>query len=87
MKRHQWWSAYVGAIPIDSAGEELGRGSGRVEEVVKKLGERGIEAQWPKMAGLDDSGGLLGLVVRRKRKEGRRREGARGGGDKVVREG
>ena len=51
------------------------------------LGARGIEVQWPEMAGLDDGGGLLGLVVRRKRKEGRRREGARGGGDKVVREG
>ena len=87
MKRQQWWPACARAIPIDSTGEELGRGSGRVEEVVKKLGARRIEAQWPEMAVLDDGGGLLGLVVRRKRKEGRRREGAMGGGDKVVREG
>ena len=67
LKRQQSWPTCAGAIPIDSAGEELGRGSGRVEEVVKKLGARGIEAQRPEMAGLDDGGGLLGLVARRKK--------------------
>ena len=77
----------AGAIPIDSTGEELDRGSGRVQEAVRKLGARGIEAQRPEMAGLDGGGGLLSLVMRRKRKEGRRREDARGGEDKVMREG
>jgi len=35
--------------------------------MVRGLGARGIEAQRPEMAGLDDSGGLLGLVTRRKK--------------------
>jgi hypothetical protein len=34
---------------------------------VRGLGARGIEAQRPEMAGLDDGGGLLGLVARTKK--------------------
>ena len=34
---------------------------------MRKLGARGIEAQRPEMAGLDDGGDLLGLVARRKK--------------------
>ena len=62
----------AGAIPIDSTGEELDRGSGRVQEVVRKLGARGIEAQRPEMAGLDDGGGLLGLVAEEEERKGKR---------------
>ena len=31
LERLQWWSAGGGSIPVDSAGDDLGRGLGKVE--------------------------------------------------------
>ena len=49
----QWWVRVAGAIPPDSAGDELGRGLGKVEEGLGKMLARGAR----RMVARDGRGG------------------------------